>query len=223
MFFSLGLIFTITSVSVYADDSEDHLTIENTLHHDIYRFYTDYVRYDIPYKTESSDTVIFMNILSDDASILIDINESQDDISFEMDLSFALFKNTNGKYCFVLADGKEIECEKSLHQSYSHLKFLIPQNTQQLEIVRPFIPEFDLPKSLQIIHNPPYSYILPPLKQIKNGIDFNDVHCSGDLDLIFKPNYGGVACVKDGSTEKLAERNWIESPFNNEILDGPGP
>ena len=216
-------IVTIGINSAFAihDDKGAHTTtFSYPLNEFTYFFETDYVRYEIPTKSEYG---IVNDIRFDEqaSSLILDIDSSPDAQTFEIDISFALFENTHDDYCFILADGEEIECEKSPRQNYAHLKFLIPPKTQQIEIIHAFIPEFDPPKSFQIIHDPPYSYILPPLKQIKNGVDFKDVYCVGNLDLIFRPNYSGVACVKDESTERLAERNWIESPFNNEILSAP--
>ncbi|MEJ2259981.1 MAG: hypothetical protein P8X78_05685 [Nitrosopumilaceae archaeon] len=48
---------------------------------------------------------------------------------------------------------------------------------------------------------------LPPLKQIKEGIEPQNVTCKSNLELIFK--YSGIpACVNPSSIEKLVERGW---------------
>ena len=48
---------------------------------------------------------------------------------------------------------------------------------------------------------------LPPLKQIREGIEPQNVSCKSDMDLIFKYN-GSPACVNSSSVEKLIQRGW---------------
>lgn len=63
----------------------------------------------------------------------------------------------------------------------------------------------------KLIHNPPYSYILPPLKQMKNGVDPTDVICKENLGLVFKSTDLSTSCVKPESVQKLIERGWAKS------------
>lgn len=55
------------------------------------------------------------------------------------------------------------------------------------------------------------SQILPPLKQIKNGILPHDIECKKELMLIFKSSDGSPSCVKLKTVEKLIERGWAIS------------
>ena len=55
--------------------------------------------------------------------------------------------------------------------------------------------------------------ILPPLKQMKLGVNVEEIVCKEGLELIFKPSNDFPACVKPTTVEKLVERGWriIES------------
>ena len=48
---------------------------------------------------------------------------------------------------------------------------------------------------------------LPPLKQIKEGIEPQDIQCKSSMELIFKHS-GEPSCVKPSSVEKLISRGW---------------
>ena len=48
---------------------------------------------------------------------------------------------------------------------------------------------------------------LPPLKQIKEGVELHNVSCKTGLEMIFK-HTGSPACVFPSSVEKLIQRGW---------------
>ena len=50
--------------------------------------------------------------------------------------------------------------------------------------------------------------VLPPLKQVKNGIESAAVKCKEGLVLILKHGNGSPACVKVSTAEVLYDRNW---------------
>ncbi len=49
--------------------------------------------------------------------------------------------------------------------------------------------------------------LLGPVKQVKNGIELQNIECSSNLILIFKKSDGSPACVKDTTVETLIQRN----------------
>ena len=55
------------------------------------------------------------------------------------------------------------------------------------------------------------SSIVPPLKQIENGIEPEKVNCKEGLELIFKTSNNSPACVKPESITKLVERGWAKA------------
>ena len=58
-----------------------------------------------------------------------------------------------------------------------------------------------------------FKTIPSPKKQIKIGINPNDVTCNEGLELIFKSTDGSPACVKPKTAEKLIERGWADSQY----------
>ena len=50
--------------------------------------------------------------------------------------------------------------------------------------------------------------ILAPLKQMKSGINSQDVVCKSGLQLVIKNSNGSAACVFASTASALAERGW---------------
>jgi len=48
-----------------------------------------------------------------------------------------------------------------------------------------------------------------PLKQLKEGVEPEDIQCKSAMELIFKPS-GGPACVKISSVQKLVNWGWTQ-------------
>jgi len=63
------------------------------------------------------------------------------------------------------------------------------------------------------------SEILPPLKQLSQGILPNDVVCRSDFEIIFNPLDGRPACVKMLSVKKLVQRGWLNIDYPLDHLD----
>ena len=53
------------------------------------------------------------------------------------------------------------------------------------------------------------TYGLPPLKQLKEGVDAQDITCKPGFKLLFKQN-GDPACVKTSSVQKLISMGWTQ-------------
>ncbi len=58
-------------------------------------------------------------------------------------------------------------------------------------------------------HEEVYLASLPPLKQIKEGVEPNDVQCKSSMELVFKSS-GNPACVKSTSVQKLMSYGWTQ-------------
>jgi len=50
--------------------------------------------------------------------------------------------------------------------------------------------------------------ILPPIKQVRMGVNHTQVMCVDKLNLIFKATNNSPACVKSSTAQKLLERGW---------------
>lgn len=58
-----------------------------------------------------------------------------------------------------------------------------------------------------MIHDPPYSYVLSPLEQSKSGVSSDEIQCKENMVLLQKHN-GSPACVKESTMNKLIKRGW---------------
>jgi hypothetical protein len=64
-------------------------------------------------------------------------------------------------------------------------------------------------ESVQSYHESEYLASLPPLKQIKEGVQIKDIQCKSSMELIFKFS-GEPACVNSSSVEKLVSWGWSQ-------------
>ena len=62
--------------------------------------------------------------------------------------------------------------------------------------------------NIDLIRNISENNILPPLKQISEGIIPENVICKDNYELIFKSTDNSPACVKEATAVKLFERGW---------------
>ena len=79
-----------------------------------------------------------------------------------------------------------------------------------------------LQKGCKIVNDPPYSIILPPLKQINSVEDIQEIICRDENHrLIFKKGTGNPACVRESTMQKLIERGWVSdySPQHTDIIE----
>jgi len=64
--------------------------------------------------------------------------------------------------------------------------------------------------NIDLVRNISENNILPPLKQISEGIIPENVICKDNYELIFKATDNSPACVKPSTAQKLLERGWTE-------------
>jgi len=113
---------------------------------------------------------------------------------------------------FILLNGEEINFKE--HRSTNSREISIPftSDSRELEIIGiPGIFPNIKYTTCEVIHNPPYSYILPPLKQMKNDIIPEKIICRESFVKVHKSpdDFESTACVKSSSVDKLQERGWI--------------
>ena len=179
----------------------------------VYSFETKYVRYDIPYVITNG----FLDNIAIDCnriSATIGITPTGEDngeitLTLQRDLFDIRINGTQDDF-FVLLDGEEIEYQE---KRFTHNRILtIPflSDSEKIRILGSWVPEGPGPDRIcKTIHDPPFSYVLPPLKQVKNDSLLPDIICKNDLELIFKTS-DVPACVKQESIEKLVDRNWAK-------------
>ena len=148
-----------------------------------------------------------MKLNCDSASLSLSVT-SEDSGIVNLDVPQRLFSGI----FMVLINGNEWD-DVSLIGNILTVNF--PQNTSSIEIrssyyVTPYYLESNLYTGVcDVVRDPPYSYILSPLQQIKNGIEPWMVKCNDGLTLLLKPTeFTKPACVTDETFEKLSHRGW---------------
>ncbi|QMU55216.1 MAG: hypothetical protein GKS07_10175 [Nitrosopumilus sp.] len=175
-----------------------------------FSIYEKQVRYNIPYSI-SNGTIHDMTLFCEHGSLLIDVSsQSEYDMSLEIELPRNMLDpKTNGKDSrfFVLRDGEEIDYEEIPYKDHRKLSMTFPHNTNEVEIIHAFVLALK-PPMCKVIDNPPYSSILPPLKQFKSGVSTDEIRCKDGLTMLLTPKDSRPVCVTGDTAEKLIPRSW---------------
>ncbi|MDH5463482.1 MAG: hypothetical protein OEW49_04155 [Nitrosopumilus sp.] len=171
-----------------------------------FSIYEKQVRYHIPYKI-TNGIIHDMQLNCDTASLVLSVM-SESSGTINLDIPQRLF----GGIFMVLVDGEEWD-NLSITQNILTVNF--PQSTSSVEIrgsyyITPYYLDSHLYTGVcDVVHDPPYSYILSPLKQIKNGVEPWMVKCNGDLTLLLKPaEFTESVCVTGDTHKELSHRGW---------------
>ena len=185
--------------------AEDLYDFENS-----FSLYEKQVRYNIPYSI-SNGMIDDMTLFCEHGSLLIDVSsQSESDVNLDIELSRDILDTkTNGKDSrfVVLRDGEQIDYDEVPYSDHRRLSMSFPPDTSEIEIVSSVIPEFKSP-TCKVADSPPYSLILPPLKQFKSGVPTNEIHCKDGLTMLLTPKDSRPVCVTMETAEKLIPRNW---------------
>lgn len=159
------------------------------------------VKYVTPYKiTNAVIDEVYLNC--DTNSLTISIKSSDAGI-----LRLNIPQKMVSTIFLVYVDGSEWDNFSIIHNAVTAN---FPENTSNIELVGAFSLGAEIsPQVCYAIHNPPYSYILPPLKQFKSGIPYHEIQCKEDYALMIKPDGISSACVFSNSVSKFFERNFV--------------
>lgn len=168
------------------------------------------VRYNIPYHI-SNGIINDMTLYCEDGSLLIQITaQNESDVKLTLDLPRSVLNpkiNDKDDQFFVLRDGQEIEYGEIPYAKHREISMSFSSDTEEIEIIHSFISELK-PEMCEIVHDPPYSYVLSPLKQIKSGIAIDEIQCKESMTLMTK-NEKRPACVTMSTASKLSDRGWL--------------
>ena len=182
---------------------------------------TNNVRYNVPYLI-TSGTVNEISIFCDSASaIVLFTSDKSGELILDIPRSMLDTRHNNIKF-FVLLDGEEINFEETSHVNSREIAIQFDPGSYDLEIISAWgIISLDIEKfACKTIHNPPYSHILPPLKQFKSGVQIDEINCREDLVKVVKKSDNMPACIKSESKSKLIQRDWIKFQFSFCGADG---
>ena len=181
-----------------------------------FSLYEKQVRYNVSYDI-SNGMINDMTLFCENGSLLIDVSsQSESDVNLDIKLPRNMLDpKTDGEddVFFVLRDGDEIDYEEIPYSDYRKLSMSFPPDTDQIEIIHGFVLALK-PPMCKVADNPPYSSILPPLKQIQSGVPIDEIQCKKGLVQVFKDSDKSTACITLNAKSKLMERGWAE-PLGN--------
>jgi hypothetical protein len=170
------------------------------------------VKYVIPYEI-TSGTINDMTLNCESPSLVLSISSSKSGI-----LKVDLPRKMIGNVFNVLVNSQEWTDEGQVSIDGNILTVMFPENTSKIEFLGSYYISSNTDGVCDVVHNPPYSYILSPLKQIKSGIDPYQIICKLDFFLVHKYD-GTPACVNDFHKIELMTRGWATFRINSDIVD----
>ncbi len=186
---------------------------------EIYSIMTKQVKYNIPYDM-TGGTVDEMIPYCESGSLVIRIASNESGklaIDIPRNLLDIKYENDEDKDFIILVDGEEKSFEETRHAYSREYSISLTSDSNEIEIIGTLFPSDDTKKvHCEIAHNPPYAYILPPSKQMKNNVFPEDVICEPNLAKAYKFSNGNPVCVKPSSIEELSERKWTTGPDNSD-------
>lgn len=208
IFFLVLVGFTGITFAQSTENKEDisgilAATTSNTMYHVPYIITSGTVNEITPFCNSESVVVQFTSV--ETGRLTLDIPRN---------LLDPKYKDIDDEF-FVLFDGEEIEFDETSNKHSRTVTINFEPGSHELEIARTWILTLESEGSAcKAIHEPPHSYILPPLKQMRNNIHPQDVICEPNLVKMQKPSLvSTAACVKHSSVEKLIERDWVAKPI----------
>lgn len=83
----------------------------------------------------------------------------------------------------------------------------------KLEEAESILPETEYDDAEPEEHdNTEYVDAMPPLQQVKSGVEPDSVECGSDMELLIKASNGSPACVKPTTAERLVQLGWGTRP-----------
>ncbi len=192
---SLSLGFTGTAIAEKEFDMKDH--------DDTFTIIENPMRYVMPYKITGA-TINDISLNCDEASLDISIASTGTGV-LQLDLPRKMY----GGIFMILVDGNEWD-DVSIVGNVITVNF--PEETSKVKIIGSYYltGEKDNDGVCDLFHNPPYSYIISPLKQFRSDIPIEEMQCRDSLILVMRHN-GYPACVNFDTIPKLIQRGWIDT------------
>ena len=172
---------------------------------------TNSVLYEVPYFI-TSGTVDEITPMCDTASTLVLFTSDKPGrltLNIPRNLLDSNQDGMNADF-FVLLDGEEKEFEETGKAYSREIIISFEPGSHDLEIITTWAMSVDIEGfACKAVHNPPYSYILSPLRQFESGSLYHETICKSGMQLTQKHD-GSPACVTHETKLKLMERGWAE-------------
>ena len=210
-------IFQDTNAQIMYSSSYSQSTVPLS---EIYSVMTKQIKYNIPYDI-TSGTIDEMIPYCESGSLVIRITSSEYGklaIDIPRNLLDMKYENDEDKDFIILVDGEETNFEETRHTYSREYSISLIPDSGEIEIIGTLFPSDNIENiHCELSHNPPYAYVLPPLKQMKNNMFPENVICEPNLSKAYKFSNGNPVCVKPSSIEDLYERKWTTEPDNSDV------
>jgi hypothetical protein len=178
-------------------------------------------KYVVPYAI-SNGTISEMNINCNSVELILDIKPTAKQGWLTLALPRQLVDSQTGSnkddVFIVLSDSKETPHSDITSEKLRILMIPFSNETSQVDIIGVNYPEQMGANACNGKHDPPFSFLLAPLKQIKNGVALIDVQCSEEKYAVYKYNKMIVACITYNASDMLVKRGW--ATCDDEIFHG---
>jgi len=186
-----------------------------------YSVIAEQYRYDIPYMI--SDGIISQMVMDcSSVELVLDVEPSGKQGWMTLVLPRQLIDSKTvgdqDDYFVVLLDSKEIQRSDIASEKLRLLLVPFSNDTSQVSIIGVNYPEQMGENACNGTHDPPFSYLLSPLKQFKIGIPYSEITCVNDLMLVQKYDHS-PACIKSKTIPKLIDRGWAINPISFDIQE----
>ena len=225
----LLLIFPIfvSPIALAESDSDDSVHSSYTdPSYTIFPLVHKQVQYNIPYKI-TNGVIEGIVLICDTNSMMIYISPLNDSNEIEANLTIgiprqAINPTLNGEEepFFIVINGSEGDHEEVKEFKRDHVRVLEIELTQFIssKLIEIEVIGVVFQKGCKIVNVPPYSVILPPLKQLKSIDNINEIICRDENHrLIFKKDTWNPACVREYTMQKLIERGWASDYYPQHI------
>ena len=203
----LGLVaFTVYPVSAQlADNDSDSKS-------GILIATTNNSMYNVPYSI-TNGTVNEIIPLCDSMSLVVGF-DSDEVGKLSLDIPRNLLdpksRDGDGEF-FVILNGEEIPYDDISNKHSREIILSFEPGPQELEIIATWDLSLGGKKiSCNAVHDPPYSYILSPLKQFNSGTPYHETICKPGLQLTQKHDKS-PACVSSETYFELIKRDWTSN------------
>ena len=211
-FFSISFILIcFVGLSFAFDPSQEYSFSDSVFQ--TYSLIVKNYKYEIPYNILNG-TITNIKIDCKSVDLTIDVestNKGELQIHLYRNLIDSKLGNNSDDKFFVLANSTELPFTETSDIISRTLTIPFYEDTSQIKITGVNYPETSGINACRGIHNPPYSYLLPPLQQIRQGTELIDIECKQNLHLVIKSEDSSPACLTTETKSKLIERGWAKS------------
>ena len=186
-----------------------------------YSVIADNYRYVVPYIIPNG-TISKISIDCNNAVLVLDVSTTVKQEWLTLALPRQLIDSKLGPQgddtFMILVNSTEVKYSDIASEKLRIVIIPISNETSSVKIVGVNYPEHMGENTCDGKHDPPFVYLLPPLKQFQSGIASADIFCKGNLIVVIKTSTGSPACVKPEHVERLLANGWFFVPPSDRAI-----